>query len=74
VFRVLDSRTREASLTPVHAGVVVFNLRAKRIVQIQNSYAEIRRRGRSRAARPASPERRLIRYELPNYWALVPGD
>jgi hypothetical protein len=74
VFRVVDGRTREASLTPVHAGAVIFNLRAKRIVQIQNSYAEIQRRGRSRAARPASPERRLIRYELPRYWALVPGD
>jgi hypothetical protein len=74
VFRVVDSRTREASLTPVHAGVVVFNLRAKRIVQIQNSYAEIQRRGRSRAVKPASPERRLIKYELPRYWALVPGD
>lgn len=72
VFRVLDDRTREASLLPVHAGVVVFNLRAKRIVQIQNSFAEIRRRGRGRAAKPANPERRVIRYELPAYWSLVP--
>lgn len=71
-FRVLDDRTREASLVPVHAGVVVFNLRAKRIVQIQNSYSEIRRRGRARAAQPASPDRRVIRYELPAYWSLVP--
>jgi len=72
VFRVLDDRTREASLSPVHAGVVVFNLRAKRIVQILNSFAEIRRRGRARAAQPASPERRVIKYELPAYWSLVP--
>lgn len=72
-FRVLDDRTREASLTPVHAGVVVFNLPAKRIVQIQNSYAEIKRRDRGRATKPASPERRLIKYELPPYWSLVPG-
>ncbi len=60
-FRVLDDRKREASLAPVHAGVVVFNLRAKRIVQIQNSFAEIKRRGRARAAEPTSPERRVIR-------------
>ncbi len=73
-FRVLDDRTREASLTPVHAGVVVFNLPAKRIVQIQNSYAEIKRRDRARAARPATPERRVIQYELPAYWSLVPGE
>lgn len=72
-FRVLDDRTREASLTPVHAGVVVFNLRAKRIVQIQNSFAEIKRRDRGRAAKPANPDRRVIRYELPPYWSLVPG-
>lgn len=71
-FRVLDDRTRQASLTPVHAGIVVFNLRAKRIVQIQNSYIEIRRKGRARASQPASPERRVIRYELPSYWSLVP--
>jgi len=71
-FRVLDDRTRQASLTPVHAGIVVFNLTAKRIVQIQNSYVEIRRKGRARASQPASPERRVIRYELPSYWSLVP--
>ncbi len=71
-FRVLDDRTRDASLVPVHAGVVVFNLRAKRIVQIQNSYSEIRRSGRARAVQPASPDRRVIRYELPAYWSLVP--
>jgi len=72
-FRVVDDRTREASLTPVHAGVVIFNLRAKRIVQIQNSFAEITRRGRSLAAKPASPDRRVIKYELPSYWSLVPA-
>lgn len=71
-FRVYDDRTRQASLTAVHAGIVVFNLRAKRIVQIQNSFLEIRRKGRARAAQPARPDRRLIRYELPSYWSLVP--
>lgn len=72
-FRVLDDRTREASLTPVHAGVVVFNLRAKRIVQIQNSFAEIQRKARARASKPTNPDRRIIKYELPSYWSLVPG-
>src|SRR5690349_17660267 len=36
VFRVVDDRTQEAALQPVRAGVVVFNLVEKRIVQIQN--------------------------------------
>ncbi|HEX2986927.1 MAG TPA: hypothetical protein VHS06_01995 [Chloroflexota bacterium] len=71
-FRVLDDRTREASLTPVHAGVVVFNLPARRIVQIQNSYEEIQRRARRKAAKPATPERGVVKYELPDYWSLVP--
>jgi hypothetical protein len=42
VFRVVDDTTREASLRSTRAGVIVFNLGERRIVQIQNSYAEIR--------------------------------
>ena len=42
VFRVVDDRTRQASLQPVKAGVIVFNLSQRRIVQIQNTYAEIK--------------------------------
>lgn len=42
VFRVVDDVTRQAGLQGVKAGVVVFNLRSRRIIQIQNTYAEIR--------------------------------
>lgn len=73
VFRVLDPRTEELSLTPVRAGVVVFNLVAKRIVQIQNTYAEIRRKGRIRVVRDNRPTERIHRYELPADWSLVPA-
>ena len=48
VFRVVDSITREASLRPVKAGAIIFNLKAKRIVQLMNSYREIHRSGRGR--------------------------
>jgi hypothetical protein len=41
VFRVLSDTTREASLRPAHAGVIVFNLVARRIVQLQNAYVDI---------------------------------
>ena len=41
VFRVLSDETREASLRPAHAGVIVFNLVARRIVQLQNAYVDI---------------------------------
>ncbi len=73
VFRVVDPRTEEVSLSPVRAGVVVFNLVAKRIVQIQNTYSEIRRKGRVRVLRNNQPTDRVHRYELPPDWSLVPS-
>ncbi len=73
VFRVIDPRTEELSLSPVRAGVVVFNLVAKRIVQIQNTYAEIRRKGRVRVLQNGQPTGRVLRYELPADWSLVPA-
>lgn len=73
VFRVMDERTQEASLTPVKAGVVVFNIVGKRIVQIQNTYSEIRRRGRVRLIEDGRPTNRVRRYELPADWSLVPA-
>ena len=72
VFRIVDDRTREASLSPVWAGAVVFNLKAKRIVQIQNTYAEIKRKGRLRVMEGARPTNRIERYELPPEWSVVP--
>jgi hypothetical protein len=71
-FRVVDARTREASLTPVRAGVVLFNLRARRIVQIQNTYAQIQRKGKVRVLDSESQRVRVQRYELPPEWSLVP--
>lgn len=73
VFRVVDPRTEELSLSPVRAGVVVFNLVAKRIVQIQNTYAEVRRRGRVRVMRNNQLTGTVMRYELPADWSLVPS-
>ncbi len=73
VFRVVDPRTEEVSLSPVRAGVVVFNLVAKRIVQLQNTYSEIRRKGRVRLVRNNQPTDRVHRYELPPDWSLVPS-
>lgn len=72
VFRVVDDRTREMSLSPVWAGAVVFNLPAKRIVQIQNTYAEIKRKGRLRIMEGTRPTNRVQRYELPSEWTVVP--
>ena len=73
VFRVVDDRTRQASLQPARAGVIVFNLLSKRIVQIHNTYTEIKRSGRIRFARAEGSPTRVHRYQLPPDWSLVPS-
>jgi hypothetical protein len=72
-FRILDETTRDVSLRPVRAGIVLFNLRDKRIVQLQNTYSEIKRKGRIRAVRSFGVAGRVHRYELPPDWSLVPS-
>lgn len=71
-FRVLDEETREMSLRAVKAGVVLFNLGARRIIQVQNSYWEITRTGRGRVFDGQRLTGRLFSYRLPKEWALVP--
>lgn len=71
-FRVVDEATRDISLTPVKAGLVLFNLAQKRIIQVHNTYAEIERRARGRIHRGGKPTPRLYRYELPPDWAILP--
>lgn len=71
-FRVLDDVTRRLSLQPGRAGLIVFNLKARRIVQVQNSYADLRRKDRGRLRRDGRPIRALFHYELPPDWSIVP--
>lgn len=71
-FRVIDSVTREASLTPVCSGLVIYNLPAKRIIQVQNSYANVERQDRGRIRENGRPTRKLYRYRLPEEWRLLP--
>jgi len=70
VFRVVDADTRRASLQPVKAGIVIFNLKAQRIIQVMNSYAEIRRRGKVVVRDDQGAH--VYRYELPANWVIVP--
>ena len=72
VFRVVDDLTRETSLRPVKAGAVIFNLRAKRIIQIVNTYQEIRRTGHARVFDGSGLTDTVYRYRLPKDWAVVP--
>jgi hypothetical protein len=72
VFRIVDDLTREASLRPVKAGLIIFNLGAKRIVQMVNSYREIQRSGGARVFDGRAHTAARFRYKLPEEWALVP--
>jgi hypothetical protein len=69
---VVDEVTQEASLRPVKAGAIIFNLKDKRIIQIINSYHEIHRSGSGRIFDGISHTDRVYRYRLPEDWALVP--
>lgn len=72
VFRVVDDVTREASLRPVKAGLIIFNLRAKRIIQMQNSYSELKRSGRIRVFDGTNLTNVVHKYALPADWSVVP--
>ncbi|HEX9069522.1 MAG TPA: hypothetical protein VF807_12195, partial [Ktedonobacterales bacterium] len=72
VFRVLDEVTREESLRPVRAGVVLFNLRARRIVQIQNTYDELTQDGTVNYHNGKFLSIRSLPYQLPPSWSIVP--
>ncbi len=72
VFRVLDAVTREASLRPVHTGVVLFNLLAKRIVQIENTYEPLALSGEVNFHNGKFLSIRQLSYQLPPGWSIVP--
>jgi len=72
VFRIVDDETREASLRPVKAGGIIVNLLAKRIVQIQNTYQEIGRKGCGRIFDGERVTESVYYYRLPREWQLVP--
>ncbi len=71
-FRIIDAVTRARSMQPAQLGLVVVNLREQRIIQIQNSYAELNRKGRGRIRSRGVPTRSLFHYELPEAWSIVP--
>jgi hypothetical protein len=72
VLRVVDEVTRNESLEPVKSGLVIFNLPAKRIVQVQNSLGILKRSDRGRYYENGQPTGRLYFYRLPDDWSMVP--
>lgn len=71
-FRVIDSITRARSLQPASLGLIVFNLKEHRIIQVQNSGDDLERRGEGRYREDGTPQERMYSYVLPDNWSLVP--
>jgi hypothetical protein len=71
-FRVVDELSRKLSQSPAATGVILFNLKARRIIQIQNSYADVQRVDRGRIRQNGRPTRVLYHYALPDEWSIVP--
>lgn len=71
-FRIIDATTRTRSMQPAQLGLVVVNVWKQRIIQIQNSYADLNRKGRGRVRSRGVPTRALFHYELPESWSIVP--
>lgn len=73
VFRVVDTASETVSRKAVRGGLVLFNLKARRIVQVHNNLLRVRRRDRGRIRQGGKPvDGELYSYELPDDWALVP--
>lgn len=71
-FRVIDPVTRARSLQPSSLGLIVFNLKARRIIQVHNSGVDLEREGEGRYREDGRPLDRLYSYTLPPNWSLVP--
>lgn len=69
-FRVIDPVTRLRSLDRGSLGLIVFNLKERRIIQVQNDWDELRRQGEGRYL--VDGEERAFSYSLPDTWSLVP--
>ncbi len=72
LVRVIDDNSREKSLSAVDGGLVIFNLSAKRIVQISLSSSLIAREGRGRMRRNGRSVSVYYAYALPADWSIVP--
>ncbi|MGI8824593.1 MAG: hypothetical protein ACR2JC_02910 [Chloroflexota bacterium] len=72
VFRVVDELTRERSLEPTKTGLIIFNLKDRRIVEMLNHFYRIERSGEAHLHNGKRYSRRTVGYELPASWSIVP--
>lgn len=73
-FRIVDEYTRQASLQPVKAGLVIFNLKDRRIIQVQNSASptDVEPSGTAQHHNGQHWTTRMHPYKLPDGWRIVP--
>lgn len=71
-FRVMEPATRARSLQPASLGLIVFNLKEHRIIQVHNNGDDLEREGEGRYREDGSPQDRMYSYVLPENWSLVP--
>ncbi len=72
VFRVVDDLTRQRSLEPTRTGLIIFNLKDRRIVQVLNHFFAVERKGEVHVHTGQRYSRRTVPYELPGVWTIVP--
>jgi hypothetical protein len=72
VFRVVDDLTRRRSLEPTHTGLIIFNLKDHRIVQVLNHFYAVERSGEVHLHNGERYSRRTVSYNLPESWSIVP--
>ncbi len=72
LFRVVDERTRQRSLEPTRTGLIIFNLKDRRIVQMLNHFYAVERAGDVHIHNGSRYSRRTVSYELPQSWSIVP--
>ncbi|GAC1468754.1 MAG: hypothetical protein NVS2B16_25470 [Chloroflexota bacterium] len=72
VFRVVDDLTRERSLEPTKTGLILFNLKDQRIVQMLNHFYAVERSGEVHLHNGERYSRRTVSYSLPESWSIVP--
>jgi hypothetical protein len=72
VIRVVDDITRQRSLQPTHTGLILFNLKDRRIVQMLNHFYAVERSGEVHLHNGERYSRRTVSYQLPDSWSIVP--
>lgn len=72
VFRVVDDVTRQRSLEPTRTGLIIFNLKDRRIVQVVNLFYAVERSGEVHLHNGQRYSRRTVSYNLPESWSIVP--